>query len=375
MTEMDQLLWRAIEGALGTEKRAFLQNAPLTEIIGSNASFELSDAMGAVAASGAQKHAEAASIRSGLQALALVADAADVGRPEPFTQKVARAYQLRVLEPYCSGGTKQAAIRERRRLNAEIMETVKTAGAGTALAGTVSNPLLRETGKKMLQGLGAGIGAGAGLALPAYGVGSMLSDKFTEDARNRALQTAGGVAGIGALGYGAKTLMDQMAQDRSRTKNYEAMHDFHKRSSVKVAAEVYASMHVGMEKAAHMATCVYLDECLSSLEQTHKVAGLRDLNNEFLTELLATTEKSANVMQRLRRVLGAGGEESAGAMQRLLNLPRINRAPSFLEGQREQLLNLARHGEMPMAKMSPKELFQGQQRYNLQSLVGGTEFT
>jgi hypothetical protein len=286
----DELLWRAIEGALGAHKRAFLQNAPLTAIIGQSPQFALPQALHAIAATGHQKQAEAASIQGGLQALALVAKDASVPRTEPFLKKVARTHKLRVLEFGLSGGEKQAALHERRQLAAEIMETVKTAGTGKVLSGIVENPTLREAGKKMLGG-GA---VAAGAALPAVAVGSHLSDKFTEDARNRALQTAGGVAGIGLLGYGAKSMMDQAAQDRTRDKNYGAMEDFaNKMSSEKVSAEVYAAMHIEEEKVAHMTTCVYVDALLASKEQTHKVAAMRDLNNEFLVELLATSVKVA----------------------------------------------------------------------------------
>jgi hypothetical protein len=297
----DELLWRAIEGALGAEKRAFLQNAPLTELLGGDARFALPHAMAAVAASGHRKHAENESIRSGLQALAMVSKEAQVAPAEPFLQKVARAHKLRILEPAFGGGQKQAAVQERRRLGAEIMETVKTAGKGTILDGIVSNPTLRDMGKKMLGG-GA---VAAGAAVPTAMVGSHLSDKFTEDARDRALQTAGGVAGIGMLGYGAKKLMDQAGEDRSRERNFIAADSLNsnanarararagKFGSEKIAAEVYASMNIEEDKVAHMATCAYVDEQLAAQEQTHKVAALRDLNNEFLVELLATSVKTA----------------------------------------------------------------------------------
>ncbi|HET6494843.1 MAG TPA: hypothetical protein VFH61_05710 [Thermoleophilia bacterium] len=286
MSDVEQLLWRAIEGALGSEKRAYLQRAPLTSIIGAGPGFALPHAIGAVSASGHSKHAEAESIRSGLQALALVAKEAQVTSEEGFISKVARAHKLRILEPALTGGQKQAAVQERRRIGTEVMHLVKEAGVGGVLDDIVKNPTLRETGKKMLGG--AAVAGGA--ALPTYAVGSHLSDKFTEDARDRALQTAGGVAGIAALGYGAKKMMDAGDDDQSRGQNYRG---YQKHSSAHIPAEVYGSLLIEPEKIAYLATCVYLDGCLASKEQTQKVAALRDLNNEFLVELMATSVKVA----------------------------------------------------------------------------------
>jgi hypothetical protein len=297
MTNLDELLWSAIEGALGTQKRAFLQNAPLTDMLGRDQSFALPHAMASIVASGTQKRAEIQAIRSGLEALGMVVKEASVPEPDSFLTKVAQAYKLRVLDPALYGGQKQAAAQLRRALGSEIMETVKMATTGNVLSGIIQNPTLREAGKKMLGG--AAVAGGA--ALPVYAVGSALSDKTTADARDRALQTAGGVAGIGLLGYGAKSLMDQAGQDRTRDQNYAAM-DAHraKLSSEKPSSEVYAAMNIEEEKIAHMATCAYLDVQLEALPQTHKIASLRDLNNEFLVDLLATSVKvSASRAQKL----------------------------------------------------------------------------
>jgi len=330
MSNIDQLLWRAIGGALGTEKRAFLQNSPLPEVLGADSSFALPHAIGASISSKMHKQAEAKSIQSGLEALAMVAKEASISPRETFTEKVSRSYKIRTLEPYLSGGEKQAAARTRRTLNVEIMDTVKQAGVGTALSGIISNPALREGAKKMMGG--AALAGGA--ALPVYAVGSALSDKFTEDSRNRALQTAAGVTGLGLAGYGAKKLMDQAAQDRTRTQNYDAMGqmkdqdaqrhkdmiEFHrsKASHEKIAVDVYAMLHLPEEKVAHMATCVYLDGCLASVEQTAKTASLRELNGEFLTELLATTVKMSedSPIMAIKKNLDAADRAKASPAKR-----------------------------------------------------------
>ena len=321
MTDHTETLWRAIEGALGHEKRAALQYAPLHRLLGAGDDYGLAQAATKTATASRLKHAENTSIMSGLRALRALAPDAPAQSTPTFLQKVAIAYKLRRGESVLQGEQKIAAVQLRRALGYNIMDTVKAAGDGGILANIAKSDLARDLGKKAL----GATAVGAGASVPLVAGGSYLSDKFTEDARNRALQTAGGVAGIGLLGYGGKTLIDQAATDRSRDRNFSALRDFQKRSAVKVAADVYVSLDVGAEKLAHVATCVYLDTCLASRTQDVKTAALRELNHEFLVELLATSDKTASAQQMhgvsfyeplstSQRALGgiAGGATGAG---------------------------------------------------------------
>ena len=153
MQDMDTLLWRALEGAIGTHKTAYLREAPLTSLLGHNDAeeeFTLAHAAGHIAKHAAAVRKENDAIFSGLQALS------------------------------------------------SVLGVQKFAGVGGVLDGISKNEVLRNAGKSMLKGTAVATGA----SVPALAVGHHLSDQFTEDARNRALQTAAGTAAIGLGAYG-----------------------------------------------------------------------------------------------------------------------------------------------------------------------------
>jgi hypothetical protein len=291
MNEADNFLWRALEGA-------FLRYAPLSTVIGAPADFSVADAAGHVAKEAMYMADEQRAINAGVAALRAMGDVA-VEKTASLSDKIALAHKMRIMMD--QGGEKTAAAEPYKdALYEDIVDTIKTATVGGILEGVSKSPALRDMGKKML----GGAAVGTGVAVPAVAAGSALSDQFTEDARNRALQTAAGVGAMGVAGYGGMKAIDQMAQDRSRDRNYQAMGDYHERMN-KMSSVVLGQV-LTEEKAAHLATACYLDELLASGEQNEKVAAIRKLNREFIVEELLT--KEANV-QRLRAALTGSADE------------------------------------------------------------------
>ena len=268
MNQTDELLWHALEGALGAEKTAFLRHAPLTDVIpGGRRDFSVADAAGQIAKKASTQRQERQAIHSGLKALAALGADAPRAKTASLSEKVALAHKLQIAEQHSDERERVKTASYRHALNEDIVDTIKEAAVGGILEGVSKNPLLRDVGKKMLQ---AGA-VGTGLAIPGYAAGSALSDTFTEDARNRALQTAAGVGGLGLMGYGGMKAIDSATEKMS-------------------SAAVSLGQVLPQEKVAHLATATYLDELLASVQQTEKVAGLRRLNREFIVEELLTKQ-------------------------------------------------------------------------------------
>lgn len=285
----DELLWRAIEGALGTEKTAYLRYAPLSAITGAE---DLTTAVAAHSSAHHEKKAFWRTVGRGLQALDKVAAApAEDTRPYPpntsIHQKIAVAKKARVLESALSGveSVKVAAIR--REVDNDIFDGLLKAASGT-LMGAIKSPEARALAEKVIEGgknLGSkalqGAAVGTGLAVPLYIGGTALAEDAAEEARNKALQTAAGVGGMAMLGYGANRLMDNAAY-----------HDRHKQAA---ADDTY-------EKISALTATVYIDQFLAQVDQTEKVAALREINRDYGVSLLCDLEKSAAI-----RVPGEGG--------------------------------------------------------------------
>lgn len=281
MNQTDEFLWTALEGALGAEKVASLRYAPLHEIVpDGRADFSVADAAGHIAKKASALRQERQSIQSGLKALNALGVTAKTATKTTLSEKIALAHKLRIAEQYTDKNEAVKTASYRHALNEDIVNTIKQAAIGGVLDGVSKNPLFRDMGKKMLQ---AGA-VGTGLAIPGYAAGSALSDTFTEDARNRALQTAAGVGGMGMLGYAGMQAMGGR--------------DNEKMSSVNLGQVL------PQEKAAHLATAVYLDELLDSVDQTEKVAGLRRLNREFIVEELLSKAAEDKYQGPIRKALG-----------------------------------------------------------------------
>lgn len=180
MQNLDNLLWRALEGALGTAKTAHLQSAPLTSLLGHDndrEEFTFAHAAGHIAKHAAAIRKENDAIFEGLDALSSVL-----------------------------GIKKEAGV--------GII-----GGVGGALDGISKNEALRSAGKAMLTGGAVATGAGA----PAYMYATAASDKATEQARDRALQAGAGLGGMALLGYGGKKMIDNATAQPQQGTQYGIM--------------------------------------------------------------------------------------------------------------------------------------------------------
>lgn len=287
-----ELIWRALEGALGSEKVAYLQNASLPDLLGARDDFSVADAAGHVAKHAHTRKRETRAIRDGIKAAAALG-IKPKKREMSLTQKIKIA--AAVAHPAFEGHEKIAHTK--KVLYKEIVDGIKEAAVGGILDGVSKNPVLREAGKKLL----GGAAVGTGLAIPGYAAASALSDDFTEDARNRALQTAAGVGGLALMGYGGKKLIDDQALDAQRRKNYAAMDQYRRGVKMSSVQEPVLGQIMDREKAAHLATACYLDELLDSVAQTEKVAAVRELNREFIVEELLTKEAETRSAIRTSR--------------------------------------------------------------------------
>jgi hypothetical protein len=165
MNDLDNLLWRALEGSLGTVKTAYLRSAPLTSLLGHDneaEEFTLAHAAGHIAKHAAAVRKENEAIFGGLSALS------------------------------------------------SVLGLDKTAGVGGVLDGISKNEMLRSAGKSMLTGGALATGAGA----PAYLYATAASDKATEQARDRALQAGAGLGAMALTGYGAKGVIDRATRPK-----------------------------------------------------------------------------------------------------------------------------------------------------------------
>lgn len=347
----DELLWNAIEGALGTEKMAYLRYAPLSTITGAR---DLPTAVAAHASAHHEKKAFWNTVGRGLRSLEKVAKASPPdNRPYPpntsLVRKIAIAQKARLLEQGLEGSENVKIASVRKEVDKDIFEAlIKQANV---LSGAIKNPAARELSESVIEGgkdLGkkvlTGAALGTGAAVPLYIGGSALSDKATEDARNRALQTAAGVGGMAMLGYGANRLMDNMAyHNRHKQAEWGAnelrvewkdYNDGRAGSIVAPTGEVLvpdafsentppeaiqaslqqvagllgkppeeilgpyaqnkqASSDDIFEKISSLTATVYIDQFLDQVDQTEKVAALREVNRDYGVTLLCELEKHA----------------------------------------------------------------------------------
>jgi hypothetical protein len=283
----DELLWNAIEGALGTDKTAYLRYSPLSEITGAS---DLPTAVAAHAGAHREKKAFWRTTGQTFRALDKVAAALpEDNRPYPPTTslqtKIAVAQKARLLEGALTGEENVKVASIRREVDNDLFDMlIKQANV---LGGAIKNPAARELAESVVEGgkdlgkkaLQAGA-VGTGLAVPLYVGGSALAEDATEEARNKALQTAAGVGGMAMLGYGANRMMDNAAY-----------HDRHKQAS---ADDL-------MTKISALTATVYIDQFLVQFDQTEKVAALREVNRDYGVSLLCDLEKTAMQIERPRQ--------------------------------------------------------------------------
>lgn len=298
-TEIDNLLWRAIEGAIGSEKTAWLREAPLHEIVGTRLGvddFNLGDAVAHLGKTAREKKAFRQKTASALHALGeLIGDAPAPPRPS-FQRKIAAARKLRTLaQAHLSPQEHVKVASARQELDATLFDDmIKLA----------TNPLMSVAKSDFARNMAKGLALGTGATVPLYVGGNMLAEDTAEEFRNKALQTAAGVGGIAALGYGANRLMDNAA--------YEARHP----DKFKGAAFLEDPIS---EKVAELTATVYLDQFLAQVDQTEKVAELREVNRDYGVTVLCELEKSTasfstgggSARRLLKEAGGTGGQSTS----------------------------------------------------------------
>lgn len=166
---------------------------------------------------------------------------------------------------------------------------------------------------------GKGFLMAAGAAVPAVAAGNMISDHATEQARNRALETAGGIAALGGTMYGLHHMMN-----RNKT----------------ASADEEAQVDAAIEKLASIG---YLDELLAEAisastdeEQKKLAAEVRCMNREYGVEILGNLidtgdmEKGAGVKEWFRKSIGVPGYETVdGGQLSLGDYTRPMEAPMY----------------------------------------------
>lgn len=153
-----------------------------------------------------------------------------------------------------------AVLIEKMANDSRVFDTAKLAAMGMTSIVDAAKPVMQRVGK--------GLAYGAGAAIPLAMAGNYVADKATADARNRALETGLGLAGIGATMYG-----------------------LHRATQPKTAADEGANIEDALKKLASIG---YLDELLSGAcedkgvsESSKKLATeVRLLNREYGVEIL-----------------------------------------------------------------------------------------
>ena len=108
--------------------------------------------------------------------------------------KIYHSKKLEKLAKQAEGQERTDLLKKKAEVDVELLQRIKQA----AFDGRSMLNAAKSFGGTAAKGLAAGAGA----TIPLAATGSYLSDKFTEDARNRALQTGVGLAGLGAGLYG-----------------------------------------------------------------------------------------------------------------------------------------------------------------------------
>lgn len=267
-TELDNFLWTAIEGALGAEKTAWLRGAPLSDVVGVP-DLTLGDSIAHVASVARQKRAEHRKHASALRALGDV-----IGNPprEPersFARKVAAAQKLRVIAGAALSPEEHVKVASARRQNDDEIFDAMLKLAANPLAGVAKSDFARNMAKGLALGTGAGV--------PLYFAGRELSEDASADFRDKALQTAAGIGGIASLSYGANRMMQNAA--------------YKDRHPGKFAA--FTEDPIG-DRVIDLTATVYVDQFLAQVDQTEKVAELRELNRDYGVTLLCELESLTN---------------------------------------------------------------------------------
>lgn len=288
---IENVLWKAIEGRLGAQKTAELQNQPLHKLarhkvhrehgIDVGDAFTLGDAVGSLGISWRKKTAVHRSIVEGLDALVALdlpsteKTAAEI--PEGiypsdaslFT-KIAGAQKIRHVKAIADPQEREVLASLQRRVDRDVVNTVTKLASGV-LQGISKNPIAREMGRGALMSIGA--------AVPTVAVGNHLinnaqqsadesSARAIDHAHAKAVDTAKVLALLGVGTYSAGSAINHMLEKESNYVEDE---------------EPQADLD--------LATALYVEELLSDMEQTDEVAEARALNDEFLVNLLSEEQQ------------------------------------------------------------------------------------
>lgn len=294
------LMWDALEGGLGQEKTAYLKKAKLNHVmrekvahahgVSLSSDMTLGDAVGALAISWRKKKANHRKITAGLASLGKVLPSStektaesNVPRLYPVNasthRKIAAATKLRLLASVAKGAESEKLAALRRQVDSDIVESLKK--EANVLSAFAKHPAARNIGK----GVGLGVGAG----VPLYAAGSALSGKVsddanavTENARNRALETALGVGATAVGTYGLGKGIEHLSN-----------------RGVLPEGQKIASLYPAEE---NFKTAIYVDALLSEVPETEKTAEVREMNQEFAVDLLCDAlSKTAYPQQNGRK--------------------------------------------------------------------------
>ena len=159
-----------------------------------------------------------------------------------------------------SGEELQPVLLQKAAAAVAILEHIKTAGVIDGVRSVLSSPGAKDLGRKALTG--AAVAGGA--AVPAVVAGNMISDRATENARNRALQAGAGLMGMGATMYGLHHLANGQKQASAVDETF-----------LKIAAVGYVDEQLGD----------MLEDPAATPEEKKLAAELKCLNAEYGVEL------------------------------------------------------------------------------------------
>lgn len=301
------LMWKAIEGGIGREKTAYIQSTPLNEIMREKVAREhgididsgmgMEDAIGAIAISWRKKKAQSNKVKEGLDALKDLTrssqtektasdDTIELYPKDASTHhKIAAAYKLRRLEDLAEGENTEKLAHLRKQTDKDVIKSLKK--EANILGAISRNPAARNVGK--------GMAVGTGAAVPLYAGGSALSDRFTEDARDRALETAAGTAAIGVGTYGLGRTIDHGLEQRAQSNNLQralkAQSQVQRSSSPSLREKGGSVGSAENGAVENFKAAVYLDELLGNAKNTEKVAAVRERSRKTAVDQLCNSYK------------------------------------------------------------------------------------
>lgn len=139
--------------------------------------------------------------------------------------KIYHSKKLEKLAASSSGQAQDNILAKKAALDADLIATIKEAAfnSGSILDGM----------RKIAPTVGKGMAAGAGAAVPLTAAGMYLSDKATDDARDKALQAGLGIAGLGAGLYGIHKMTQKPEHPMMHSMKYASEESvFHKLASI-----------------------------------------------------------------------------------------------------------------------------------------------